>query len=192
MNKKQSVKQRVKQVGMVVFMILIALGFMVPGFLDSSGSQSAPDYVEPRLCQSDTDCYLTCEDAPVKVLCSSNLCVQNSCEEGNPYLFNDVAKTLSLEIEVEGDSLDLNNHFNSQSVFVKNAEKVELFASGLSLNHVLEKFGMAINSNCLFVGQDSHCGDAQKDLVITVNGEEKTDYLYYAPAHEDVVDISFS
>ena len=77
---KQKSKSLIRKTIVIVFMALIVLGFTVPGFLHSNDENN--NYaVEPRLCKTDAECYLTCDDLPVKVLCAENICQQNSCEE---------------------------------------------------------------------------------------------------------------
>ena len=113
----------------VLFLIMIAVGFMIPGSIDSNNDSQG--YVEPRICQVDVDCYLICEDKPVKVLCSQNLCVQNTCEEGNYYSFND--NPLSFELVVEGNGTSLDLIGKDEDLFVKfSGNQVSLYSSGLS------------------------------------------------------------
>ena len=81
---KRKKSQRVYKIGMLVLLALIVLGFTIPGFIDPTGEDQQVN-VEPRLCQSDADCYLLCDDVPEQVLCSQNMCVRNSCQEYDLY-----------------------------------------------------------------------------------------------------------
>lgn len=155
----------------IVFLVMIAIGFMVPGSINSD--DDSPGYVEPRICQVDADCYLICEDVPVKVLCSQNLCIQNSCSEGNYYPFN--SNPLTFELVVEKDDFDLIG--KDEDLFVKFSNGVvRLYSSGLSLGHVLEKVGLSI---------DSSLAD------VFVNGEKNYAYSEFVPEEGDVVKVVY-
>ncbi|MBT3814733.1 hypothetical protein HOE37_00125 [Candidatus Woesearchaeota archaeon] len=157
----------------VLFLIMIAVGFMIPGSIDSNNDSQG--YVEPRICQVDVDCYLICEDKPVKVLCSQNLCVQNTCEEGNYYSFND--NPLSFELVVEGNGTSLDLIGKDEDLFVKfSGNQVSLYSSGLSLGHVLEKVGMKIDSEF---------------SMVYVNNEQNYAYSEFVPKEGDSVKIVY-
>ena len=174
MNQKKKRREKLIKTITVIFLILVSLGFMVPGFLDF-GDDSYSGYVEPRLCQTDSDCYLMCgEDGsePQTVLCSNNLCQKNSCDEYNPYTFQSNPITFSLQVE----DLDLETLINPNNLFVQySSGNVQLYAADLSLNHVLEKI------DYLF--------PVQMDLEI--NGEQSEYYGSYLPKEGDIIIISF-
>jgi hypothetical protein len=157
----------------ILFLIMIAVGFMIPGSIDSNdGSQG---YIEPRICQVDADCYLICEDSPVKVLCSQNLCVQNSCEEGNYYSFNDNPLTFELIVEENDTSVDLIG--KEEDLFIKfNGNVVSLYSSGLSLGHILEKVGLVIDSESSTVYVNHEQNYAYSELV--PKGGDKVRVVY--------------
>lgn len=160
---------------MLALLVMIVLGFTVPGFLElDEGSESA----EQRVCQADADCYLMCDDVPVKVLCSRNLCLQNSCSEESYYPYQDPGITFKLVVKNETDELDLVGLSDSKNIFVKfSGEKVKLFSSGLSLGHVLEKAGLVI---------DSKLGE------VFVNNEKSYEYADYVPEEGDKVEVVYS
>ena len=143
--------------------VMIVLGFTIPGFIDDGPQQ----FVEPRVCQVD--------EVPVAVLCSQNLCLQNSCGEGNYYPYSNEGITFELIVEEDGEELELIS--NEKDIFVKfNGDQVNLFSPGLSLGHVLEKLGMKI---------DSSLGD------VFVNDEQNYGYSQYVPEEGDRVRIVY-
>ncbi|MBT6775061.1 hypothetical protein HOA91_06865 [Candidatus Woesearchaeota archaeon] len=160
---------------LLFFVVMIVLGFTVPGFIDDGQQQ----FVEPRICQTDTDCYLMCGEEgvePVTVLCSQNLCQQNSCSEGNYYPYSNEGITFTLIVEENGFSVDLVG--NEKDIFVKlSGSSVSLFSSGLSLGQVLEKVGLKI---------DSDLGS------VFVNGEQNYAYSEFVPEDGDKVRIVYS
>ncbi|MBT4805431.1 hypothetical protein HON71_04625 [Candidatus Woesearchaeota archaeon] len=159
---------------LLFLVVMIVLGFTVPGFIDDGQQQ----FVEPRICQTDTDCYLMCgeeSDEPVTVLCSQNLCQQNSCQEGNYYPYSNEVVTFELIVEENGEKVDLVG--NEKDIFIKfSGEKVSLFSSGLSLGHVLEKVGLKI---------DSESGN------VFVNDEQNYAYSEFVPEEGDKIRIVY-
>ena len=71
-------KKLFSKILLILFLLMIVLGFTLPGFLEFD---EETQYIEPRICQNDADCYLMCEDIPVEVLCSQNLCQKNYFEQ---------------------------------------------------------------------------------------------------------------
>jgi len=151
--------------------VMIVLGFTIPGFIDQGPEQ----FVEPRVCQTDAECYLMCDDVPITVICSQNLCQQNSCEEGNYYPFKAEALTFGLVVEKDGEEIELVG--NEKDIFVKfSGSSVSLYSSGLSLGHVLEKLDLKIDSN---LGN------------VFVNDEQNYAYSEYVPEEGDQVRIVY-
>ncbi len=187
---KSQKRQRFRQIAMIVFLVLIVLGFTIPGFLNPP--DSVVQAAEPRLCQTDADCYLFCDETPKEVLCSQNLCQQNSCEEASYYAFKETPLQLSLVVELENETLSLQNRSSSRNVFVTfNDPTVSLFSSGLTLQHVLEKAGMQLTAQCLVVDAVRYCEDEDTALQVMVNGNQTFSYGNYAPKEGDAVKISF-
>src|SRR3989338_6238870 len=113
---KQKKQQRFRQIAMIIFLVLIVLGFTITGFLNPP--DSVVQIAEPRLCHTDVDCYLFCDETPKEVLCSQNLCQQNSCEEASYYAFKETPLQFSLMVELENETLSLQNRSSSQNLFV--------------------------------------------------------------------------
>jgi hypothetical protein len=149
-------KKLFSKILLILFLIMIVLGFTLPGFLEFDDENQ---YVEPKICQTDADCYLMCDDNPIEVLCSQNLCQQNSCTEGSYYTYTEEAVTFSLEVEIDDELIDLDNQSNDKDIFVKFDNDVKLYSS-LNINHVLEKLGLNSKFN------------------LFVNDEESYDYTY--------------
>ena len=171
--KKKKKEQLIKTIT-VSFLLLVTLGFMVPGFLDLG--EDNHQYIEPRICQSDSDCYLMCGDdntEPVEVYCSENLCQHNFCDEYVVFPYQTEPITFILEI----DDLNLNNLSKSQDLFVKfSNNQVQVFTTGLSLDRILEKLNYDFNIQ----------------MELDINGEGSDYYGSYVPAENDDVKISFS
>jgi hypothetical protein len=186
--------QRAKQIGMIVFLVLIALGFMVPGFIDPTDEESIS---EPRLCQNDAECYLLCDEVPIASLCSQNMCMQNSCEEKALYEY-DLENPLDffLSIEVNNKAISFLNRTNNNDIFVtfnnnKDGSEVKLFSSGLALRHILDKAGFYINEQCLQVDSINYCNDEDNELKIIVNGETSGAFENFIPKAGDKVKIEY-
>ncbi len=171
--KKKKKEQLIKTIT-VIFLLLVTLGFMVPGFMDLGNDHQ--QYAEPRICQSDADCYLMCgEDnsQPVEVFCSENLCQQNFCDEYAVFPFQPEPLTFTLEIA----DLNLVELSNAQDIFVKfSNNQVQVFTPDLSLDYILEKLNY----------------DFSVPMELNVNGESSDYYNSYIPAEDDLVKISFS
>ncbi len=173
------------KVVMIVFLVLLVLGFTLPGVINYSNPESTVK-AEPRLCSSDADCYLICDNKPVAVLCSQNLCLQNSCEEDSYYQYNTNPLTFTLLVQ----NVSLEERSNSQDFFVKfKGDEIQLFASRLVFYQVLEKVGLILETQCLTFDGKKYCGDK---VWMMVNGENSTLYGNYVPEEGDVVEIGYS
>ena len=190
MRKKKN--QRVRQIGILVFLFLIALGFMVPGFIDPTEGEES--YSEPRLCQSDADCYLLCDDKPIASLCSQNLCMQNSCEEKSYYEYNlNNPISFSLSIEIDSEIISFVNRTNVNDIFITfNNDQVKLFSSGLTIKHVVNKLGFFLDGQCIQIDFVHYCNNDEKELRILVNGELSGAFENYIPKQGDKVRIEYS
>ncbi len=185
------VEKLFSKIVVIVFLVLIILGFMIPGFLHNN-QPVENTYVEPRLCQSDADCYLTCNDTPVAVLCSQNLCVQNACDEYSLYEHG-VGSTFTLDVVVEGVSIDIASRAVDSNIFVTfNDGQVQTHSPTLALRHVLDKVGIQMNSQCILVDAVHHCSDGEKQLQLLVNGEESFAAENFIPSDGDVVKVVYS
>ena len=173
---------------MLGFLVMIVLGFTVPGFIQNNNSVA--EYVEPRLCQTDSDCYLTCFGEPQAVLCLQNLCLRNSCTEIEYYPLQQQLLTFTLEVNIEGAQQQLTG--NSQDIFITLADnQVSLFSPGLNLNHILDKVSMAMNTQCIQVSGTNYCSDGEKRLTLTINGADSQQFTGYIPKQNDVVEIEY-
>jgi hypothetical protein len=175
----------------IVFLVLIVLGFTVPGFIGQDNQ--IYENLEPRLCQNDADCYLLCDDNPTAVLCSQNLCQQNSCEEFPYYPFQSEPITFTLAIKVDGVTQNLENRKDTKDLFVflKDENTFKVFTSGLSLAHILSKFKTAFDLECLYLGEERYCNDGEKVVQLRVNGNKSFEYQNYAPLESDVIEILY-
>ena len=166
---------------------MMIIGFSFPGFL---GVDEGQTYVEPRLCQNDASCYLLCDDRPIEVFCSQNLCQKNSCEEFGYYNYNQKPLTFELNIILNGNNSKLVQRSGDlfilfDSKFDRN--KVDLHSSGLSLAHVLEKSDIFFENNCLNAKGQKYC-----DGQMLVNGEESYSYGIYVPKENDSIELKFT
>jgi hypothetical protein len=174
------------KVVMYVFLVLIVLGFTVPGFLNSgdTGSYNAP---EPRLCRSDADCYLLC-DQPRQVLCSMNLCVQNSCEESVYFPYNEEGFPIELNVIIEGSPVNLT--WKDEDIFVSYDSHLQVH-SNLPLQQILEKAGVIYGNSCVLVAGNQYC-EGLGSLRLYVNSEESFLYERYVPKSGDRIELSYS
>lgn len=179
------IEKLLSKVVMIVFLVLLILGFTIPGVINFSNPESAVK-AEPRLCSSDADCYLICDNEPVAILCSQNLCLQNSCEEDSYYRYNTNPITFTLNIQ----NVSLEERSNSRDFVVKfNGNEVQLFTSRLVLYQILEKAGITLDAQCLTFDREKYCGDKMEMIV---NGENSTLYGNYVPEEGDVVEMRYS
>ncbi|HLD79469.1 MAG TPA: hypothetical protein VJA18_02820 [Candidatus Nanoarchaeia archaeon] len=171
------------KVMIVVFLVLLVLGFVIPGVINYDANDDTT--VEPRLCSSDADCYLLCDDQPVSVLCSQNLCLQNSCDEGSYYPYGTEPITFTLRIQ----NVSLQELSNGQDLFVKfKGQMVEVYTSRLILYQILEKVDIILDNQCLFFNGKQYCDEK---LRMTVNGENSTQFGGYMPQEEDIIEIEY-
>jgi hypothetical protein len=188
MRKPEDLRRLINKIIIVVFLVLLVIGFTVPTLLNNdSSSQKVPQ----RVCQSDADCYLMCEDKPVQVLCSQNLCWQNSCEEGSSYQFNSTPNIFRLSIDISGEKINLASKANPGDIFVKyDSGNMNVFARGLSLDNILEKFGIRLNSNCITINE-SYCNSDGHKLEMLVYGEPAYVLGGYVPNGEELIEIRY-
>lgn len=177
---------------MIAILVMIVIGFTIPGFLQL-GSSPQDQAVEPRLCTTDSECYLVCDDVPRKVLCLSNLCAQNSCGEQSLYEFKEQPLSFEVELNVEGKDMVLGNRSRSADLFVNfDKNRVNAFALGLNLNQILEKAGSSLDSNCVKLAPSTYCRGEGKNLTMQVNGVQTYSYGDYVPQQDDKIEITFS
>lgn len=170
------------KVVMIVFLVMLVLGFVIPAILNNTSSDSG---VEPRMCNTDADCYLLCEDKPINVLCLQNLCLINSCEEKSYYEYNQDSLSFTINIE----NVTLEERGNDRNVFVKfKGNEVHSFASKLSLYYILEKANLILDTQCLTFDQKQYCSS---DLQMKVNGNESTAFGNYIPEEGDVIELEY-
>ncbi len=184
-------KMLIKKVVIIAFLVMLVIGFTVPAFLDLGNNNGSVPAVQQRACQADADCYLICNDIPLSVLCYQNLCWQNSCEEFASYPFNQTPVSFSLEVGVNGKSVDFTNGSNPQDFFVKfSGNKVSMY-SQLELRQILEKFNVKLEGGCLITNQ-SYCNGKGGNLSMMVNNEEAYSYGDYVPQENDVIKVLYS
>ena len=180
------------KIGLLLFLAMIIIGFTVPGFINNIDAQDLKP-VEPRLCQTDAQCYLTCNDQPLAVLCTKNICSQNGCHEPTYYPLKDVPLTFSLIIETNGQKISFINRSKSEDFFVKyDHHQVKLFAVGLNLNQVMEKVNMRLSATCLHIATESYCSTGQHTLKILANGNETYAGGDFIPLEGDQINIVYS
>lgn len=184
-------KKLFSKVVMIAFLLMIVVGFTVPLF--DLGGQPPEQQGQPRLCQSDTDCYLVCNGAPETVLCSQNLCVKNSCEEYNLFTYREQPVTFSFTLALDDKEIRLAERSNSKDLFVTlNGSSVEVHSPQLNLAHVLEKAGMVLTGPCVTFDGQQYCSDGEKTLRLLVNGQEEFAPQYYVPQEGDIVEVVYS
>lgn len=177
---------------MLLFLAMIVIGFTIPGIIQFGDEDQ--QFVEPRICQADADCYLMCNDFPTKVLCSQNLCQQNSCNEKTYFDFNETPKNIRLTVEISGQKLDLENRSNSADLFVKiDAQgNLRVFSRNMPLSAILEKFRLKLDAQCLNTGDDQYCQNEGKKLELFVNDKQSYAYGSYLPEEGDLIKIVYS
>lgn len=177
---------------MIAFLVMIVLGFSVPLFNLGGNTDQSPPKVQPRLCQNDAECYLTCNNKPVEVLCQQNLCMQNACDEFNLYPYRQQVEEIALGVIINDVPIILQNR-NAQDLFVRFDGKVaQLHAQGLSLAAILEKAGIIFVEQCLTVEGTKYCPDADSTLEVLVNGEKTYLFGKYVPKEGDEIKIQYS
>ncbi len=182
-----------RKIGTLIFLAMMVIGFSIPAFLDPTAREAAVQQPNQKLCQTDADCYLLCDDKPVEILCSQNLCLHDSCGQNVYYRFTEIPLTFSLHIEVDEASITLGERNNPGNVFVRfKDDTIQVFSFGLSLRHILEKAGILLSSECLAVDGKQYCNDDTKRLQIMVNGNESSLYEKYVPQESDSVEIVYS
>ncbi|MBS3139917.1 hypothetical protein J4479_02845 [Candidatus Woesearchaeota archaeon] len=182
------------KVMMIIFLALIVLGFTIPGFINNSAPalNQASNSVEPRLCKTDADCYLTCDNQPLRALCWQNLCQQNEC--GPSYFEYDVEPAVEFKLEVETkNKIILTERTNSQNFFVEflDGDRVKTHSPRLSLEMILGKAGIILADNCLRIDAQTYCSDAERLLSILINGQDVADPGSYIPNNGDEIKIGY-
>ena len=175
---------------MIGFLVMVVVGFTVPIVLNNITPEDN-SYVEPRVCQTDTDCGLMCEEKPVAVLCGQNLCQQNACTQQSYYPFAEKPLMFSLKVRVENQSIDVASRANTQNFFVTfDKENVKVYTAGLTVAQILEKAKVKMNSQCLVV-DEMYCTDEEKEWKMRVNGEESV-LFEYTPQEGDKIELVYS
>jgi len=181
-----------RKAGMIVFLLMIVIGFSVPLLLNPA-DQNAPKVVEPRVCQHDSDCYLTCDSGAISTLCYQNLCVQNSCAESSPFPYQPEAASITLTLVINRQKILLSNQTSSADFFVQFEEdSVKLFSNRLSLAQILEKTGISTRFPCLTYLGVPYCVDDGHKLQFFVNGQESYQYENYLPKAGDTIQIEYA
>ena len=187
-------KQTFRKVLMYVILIMIAVGFTIPGFLELGNEQEQA--ATKRICRSDADCYLVCNEKPQAALCYQNLCQQNSCKEIAYYPFQKAKNQVKFAVSIDGKKMNLKERFDElqlKNFFVQfqEASFVSL-APSLDLNMVLEKLNSKIVDKCLTWGNQTYCEGDNKTLKMWVNGNTSYSYGNYVFQNNDKIDLDYS
>ena len=185
-------KKLFSKIVVITLLVLMVLGFSVPLFNLGGGKSTDPTKkAEPRVCQTDSDCYLVCNDKPLNILCSQNLCLQNSCDEYSLYPFQETPLKFKLNVELAGQKMDLPARMDSKDLMVKfDAGEVRVFSWGLPLNFILEKVDLSLNEQCLKVDGTEYC--SKEKLKFMLNGNETLPNPSYYPKEGDTIKIKYS
>ena len=171
---------------MYILLILIVLGFTLPGFLEFGDENN--QNVAPKICQGDADCYLTCKGKPVKVLCSQNLCQKNSCNQKSYFDYQTVPKKINLKIKLDSQELYFSNLTNNKNFFVTFSNTQTNIYSDLSLSQILEKLNINVDtSSCLILQNKKYCNGKVK-----VNNNEIYSFNNYKPKNNDKIEMNFT
>ena len=180
---------------MIIFLVLLVLGFTIPGFINSGNNvdNSQISAVEPRLCRTDADCYLICDDQPIASLCFKNSCQQNACGEYSLSPYQKGPIIFSMAVDLEGEIIDLLTRTDPGNFYVLfKDDRVEAFSNSLNLQQVLEKGKIILTDTCLIIDQTSYCNNINKEVKILVNGNETMAGGFYRPKEGDMVKVSYS
>ncbi|MBI2573522.1 hypothetical protein HYV86_06675 [Candidatus Woesearchaeota archaeon] len=191
-------KQVLRQVVVITFLLLIVVGFTAPLILYSNDDPFAKKSTatQPRLCRSDADCSLSCDSSqtPLAVLCLQNYCMQNSCEEYNPYSYELVPIDLSLKASINGQEVNWNAVPGDSFVTLNNATTfpvVSVFTTGLTLADITSKLGLYMNQDCLFHAGVEYCSNENANLTVYINGNKSVSAERYIPIFGDKVEIAY-
>jgi hypothetical protein len=164
---KKKERKLFSKIIVILFLLMIAIGFTIPMF----NNDDLVEYAEQQPCKTDADCYLMC-DSPVEVLCSRNLCQQNSCGETANYAYESIP--VSFQLEVEGKE-DFSLEFDPGDIYVTFSDGlVKLHNSMLTLRVVLEKLELK-----------------QTEFELFVNGEQSYQGSDYLPQEGDMVRVVY-
>ena len=181
------------KVFMILFLVMLVLGFTIPGFINSGNNvdNSQISGVEPRLCTTDSDSYLMCDDKPTASLCFKNLCQQNDCNEYSLYPYQNSPLTFDLKVEVNGEKINLQESYDSKNFYVFfNGDIVSTF-SNLNLQQILEKSRVILSDTCLIISQTSYCNDADNKIKVIVNNNQTLAGSFYKPKEGDMIEVGY-
>ncbi len=192
----------VGKVFMIAFLVMVVVGFTVPIVLNNISPES-DTYVEPRVCQTDMQCALDCNGQPIAVLCSQNLCQQNSCTQLGYYPFTEKPMVFSLQIDAGNGTIDLASRTDASNFFVTFAdvnkkeenkeqikiEQIKVYAAGLTIAQILEKVKITPNAQCVTIDQ-TYCTTDTKKWIMNVNGQESP-LFDYTPQEGDVIGLVY-
>lgn len=178
------------KVAMIGFLVMVVVGFTVPIVLNNI-KPDTNTYVEPRLCQTDTDCALTCEDQPVMVLCAHNICAQNACTQQSYYPFTEKPIVFTLRVNVGNGTIDLSSRADTKNFFLTfEKDIVKVYTSGLTVAQILEKVKVKMNGQCMTIDQ-AYCATEGHTWVMRVKGEESP-LFDYTPQEGDTIELVYS
>ncbi len=184
-----------RKMGVITFLILLVLGFTVPGIVSifQEDTTKTTPLAEPRLCQTDAECFLTCDGKPINVLCLNNICQQNECNTFSLFSFKEEPLHFSLKVSVDATPIILENRTQSSNFFVQFAkDEVNVFTRGLYLLNILEKVRIGLDGNCLYMDDFSYCSSTVKKVKVNINGNVTSSYLDYIPKEGDMIEIVYN
>jgi len=187
----KSKKMDGKQIGMLIFLILVVVGFTAPIFINNLEPTTTIS-AEPRPCITDTDCSLICTDEPVAILCSNNLCAQNTCNERNYYPYNQTFTSFTLNIKLNNTLINPILLANKQDFFIifeKN--QVKTFSPLINLAQILEKINTKLDSQCLTINNTAHCIINNHKLQLNINNKQSYQFDYI-PQNNDQIEIIYT
>lgn len=194
---------RLRQIAVLIFLFLVVLGFTVPIILYSPDDPLAKKNsatIEPRSCLSDTDCSLTCDDTVQQVICLTNVCMQNSCDEYPTYPYVAAPLEFSLSISINETKQNLSTFVNSADSFVAvSSDTVSVFTNGLTLPDIASKVGFYLYNGCLYSMTGVFCPSAgtgnssvgTTTLTVLINGNASMSAEKYVPGFGDSIEIVY-
>ncbi len=184
------VSEKIRKGVVITFLVMLVIGFVVPGFLNLDSSQETP---ELRVCLSDQDCSLKCGSQQFKVLCSLNICQQNSCKEQPLYPYQETPLEFSFNLDLNGKVSAPGLQSEVNDLFVKfSGDKVYSFSSFLPLSKILEKGQAIYDEKCFTLRGTNYCSEENSSLTLLVNDEPNLYGENYVPKAGDQVILKYT
>ena len=193
-------KSRTKKIILLAFLAFIVIGFTAPlvSYTFFEGNQDTnsnlPEQLKnPKLCNTDTDCTLTCTPPSDPVLCIQNICAQTACDQAPLFYYNQVPTRFTLDIVINNTNIP--SHLplivDPKNTFVQTqGDAISVFSGNMPLIGILEKVGITFNQNCMVYHTTQYCQDENNVLDLRINGNAST--LDYSPQDDDIIILSYS